>query len=751
MVNREAPAPPRPKLVFFRWARESLPDFVKLHLNEHVRCLAETFDVTVVSEDCDYDEVCDRYQPDLTLFESGVYAGPRKIINTSAHPAVPKLGLCNSDAYCVTRSVFLADMANWGVETYFTISVSMAEYFPEIADRLFVWPNFADTEVYRDYGQPKVVPVLLTGSQAVHYPWRNAIGALLASRFPAMSTPHAGWFDSKAAAGMVYGEPYARLLNLAQVAPTCGTVAKEVVRKHLEIPAAATCLITERTASLEAAGFVDQQNCIFAEESDVVERVAHLLGDPDELARITRAGYELVRSRHAIRNRDQLLQWYQLNRDRKPTERIVQPGPFQSLRTEDAAASTGNGYVISQGRDRQVLIAADDALRSGQWQRAESLYLQCLNYHFMPEPLLGLARTRLQVGDAAAALEWINRPIHRAAHDHQAQEPDPVEWAYLIRALLCAGQVAGAVERAARFPALSHPELDRIRAVMTGLTGRSPTGSTSPSTSRTTSPDGLPEQVLRRPSVHALDEQTDQEWNHELATMLTSCGQAKLSQRVVTWALPPARTRTRADLSASAREWLARSTLGRLIHRARYELRRAREPRVPQNLQVLARLTTNSEISSAVFVGVHPGDRVAMAVLAGLRHNPSNPAMVWLGDPMPTDRSVESLQYGGGGTGQATSRRATSGRAADPLPGLSAGAAALIMVGSRTPSPVPLDQLEQARWVILVDLAHPGPLELHLSLTENPRWQLIIHDPDHPAGGFSAFARQPQEKLTSTR
>src|SRR5689334_9104787 len=64
-------AKPKPRLVFFQWNHQYLPLFLQLHMQQHVKCLAEFFEVTVISKDCDYIEICDKYQPDLALFESG--------------------------------------------------------------------------------------------------------------------------------------------------------------------------------------------------------------------------------------------------------------------------------------------------------------------------------------------------------------------------------------------------------------------------------------------------------------------------------------------------------------------------------------------------------------------------------------------------------------------------------------------------------------------------------------------------------
>ncbi len=63
----------KPKLVFFQFRYdENVPEFLLIHKREHVKCLSEFFDVTVVHENCDYQQICEKYGPDLTLFESGL-------------------------------------------------------------------------------------------------------------------------------------------------------------------------------------------------------------------------------------------------------------------------------------------------------------------------------------------------------------------------------------------------------------------------------------------------------------------------------------------------------------------------------------------------------------------------------------------------------------------------------------------------------------------------------------------------------
>jgi hypothetical protein len=92
----------KPKLVFFQYRYDgNLPEFLLMHKRDHVKCLSEFFDVTVIHEDCDIQYVCETFQPDLTLFESGLSlrnCERPKITNIRACPNVPRLGLHNADA-----------------------------------------------------------------------------------------------------------------------------------------------------------------------------------------------------------------------------------------------------------------------------------------------------------------------------------------------------------------------------------------------------------------------------------------------------------------------------------------------------------------------------------------------------------------------------------------------------------------------------------------------------------------------------
>src|ERR1700757_1414209 len=149
----------RPKLLFFQYRYDqTLPSFILGHMREHVACLEQFFEVILVNDDCDYEEVCEKYQPDLTLVEGSFtvsQARRPRVTNPRANPRIPKVGFLHSDAFSQGRAGFLSDMECWGIDTYFAISVTAAEHTPAIADRLFVWPNFVDPAIFHDYQQWK--------------------------------------------------------------------------------------------------------------------------------------------------------------------------------------------------------------------------------------------------------------------------------------------------------------------------------------------------------------------------------------------------------------------------------------------------------------------------------------------------------------------------------------------------------------------------------------------------------------------
>ncbi|MBV8551259.1 MAG: glycosyltransferase family 1 protein [Acidobacteriaceae bacterium] len=511
----------KPRLVFFRYQYPpDLPAFLLRHFAEHVNCLREFFDVILIDRDCDYAWVCDEYQPDLALFESGSNISTSRrlhIWNTNRNRQVAKAGLFNADAWAETRAGTLSEMEHWGVETFFAISTTALEHAPELAGSLYIWPNFIDGGIYRDYGAPKLIPILLTGSTGPQYPWRHRIFALASQHYPTLSCPHPGYLKDPAEAQLLAGERYARAINGSFFAPACGTVAREVVRKHFEIPGAKSCLIAERSLGLEAAGFRDMQNCVFAHENDLLDKLAYLFRHPEKLHAITEAGYCLVHERHTMRSRSQILDWLYLRSGLEAAQIIVQDDPFAPLRVVNSQRK-GTALPCANGLHLQLLAAGDERLRRGQFTEAERLYRECLMYmRRLPEAHLRLTLFYLLAGDAQRAEKWILEPITYTLAQYRAFSPEPVEWAWFLITLVCRGALRRAVRRSREFGWLIHPELERARILIRLLAGEENVGS----------PETAGEQRRSQPSIHTVPFKTTGEWTNAVCAMLRACGRER--------------------------------------------------------------------------------------------------------------------------------------------------------------------------------------------------------------------------------
>lgn len=617
-----------PKLIFFRSLRNGMPEFLKAHVAEQSRCLSQFFEVIELPPLGDYGEICDRFQPDLVLFESGVDSGKRNIRNVSAHSQIPKLGLLLADALDTARATSIADMAEWGVETFFTHSVSMGEYTPEISDRLYTWPNFIDPAIFRDYGLEKNIPILITGSQIRFYPWRNAISRVVSGRYPTVICPHGGWNIQRGGPQTMFGESYARLLNTATFVPTCGSVTRDIVRKHLEIPASGACLVTERTAALEAIGFRDMENCVFATPEDIVGKLDMLLADKEQLYRITKAGHDLVHNNHTIAHRREIREWFDLRCQLKAGDTILQESPTKGLRIASGSPSQSSYTVVSSGLDRLLLRKGWKQLSTSALYAAEESFLRCLNFAEIPEAFVGLAYCQLLQGSVGNARTSIKRWLDLSFLHHECKEPDPVAWAMWIRIALCGGHVRAAVERATQFPHIRHRELDRIRTVL----GLDTTEIFSNS--------------KNRPSIAPTPVLGEHEWRQQLEMMLRACGQAVIASTIqagnLSSSMPvvQARTESQATNNASA----TRTAIGMPVNWLKAKIRGFRKRLTENNWTLhVDRVASCEPAVRAVILGPSSLNLGQRSFRRSLRNSPWRPRLV---EVRVSEIAKEKFQFG---------------------------------------------------------------------------------------------------------
>jgi len=119
---------------------------------------------------------------------------------------------------------------------------------------------------------------MMTGRVSSLYPWRQRIGRVIGEHYPSLICPHPGYGESDDVFSW-HGQAYARMINASSFVPTCGTVAKGPASQALRGSGLSDLPHYGAVEVLEAAGFVDMRNCVFAEEGDVVEKVRDLLSD----------------------------------------------------------------------------------------------------------------------------------------------------------------------------------------------------------------------------------------------------------------------------------------------------------------------------------------------------------------------------------------------------------------------------------------------------------------------------------------
>jgi hypothetical protein len=427
------------------------------------------FDVVRVDRDADFSELCRRHRPDLVVVEDGAERGPclrPDITNKNAYPEIPRVGLLTCDPFSPARPVFFSEMAEWGISTFFVFSILTGVYTPAVRDQIFYWPQFVDGNLFRDYKTEKVIPVLLTGKVArggLDYSWRrNVFHRLTDSGLPVMNVPHPGYATGDTNY-RVYGEHYARLINASMIAPTCGSVTNGLVMKHLEIPAAKCCLITENTPAVQEFGFIDMKNCVFATPDDVVAKTNHLLQNPDKLKQITQNGFDLVHQNHTILQRSQLRDWAELARELRPGQRIVQSGLLAPLKLVDEDSDQQDFHLEPNGPVSKAIRNARRSLETDKIARARSESKTAQAYiPWFPEPEFIDAIASLKRKRVRRATQLLASLLKRNLFDAGARRPDPVEWAYFLIALAAVNSKdVSHYDRL--FATLSHPELDEIR------------------------------------------------------------------------------------------------------------------------------------------------------------------------------------------------------------------------------------------------------------------------------------------------
>jgi hypothetical protein len=410
------------------------PAFIARLQDEWIVALATHCNVTVVEEDFDF------------IFEGPglVRSYPLRIANLSAHAALPRAVFINEDPFCTSRPLLFRMIEDYGVTTLFGNSYLHMQQIPELAGRVYALPHMTDGSIHRDYGLAKIIPVSVFGGMTAQkfYAWRAAIVPQLLPRIPTFVYAHPG-YDTQAQHGFaVHGEAYARLLNQSHFSLADTTRCAYVVRKHLEIPASASVLVSPDTAPLADYGFIDMQNCVLGEGQVLLDKITTVANDPQLYQRIRQAGHDLVHARYTHHSWRYLVDWYECCRARRPGEDVVQQGLFGPFHAVAAPAGMAvRECPIPDNELTAVLRAARMAIYAGAGLDAAELALRdAAGWHLVAEPRLLLGVIALLRGRPASARDYFLQPAAQQDWRHGVHgfAPeirivfDPVELAWLL-------------------------------------------------------------------------------------------------------------------------------------------------------------------------------------------------------------------------------------------------------------------------------------------------------------------------------
>lgn len=412
-------------------------------VDEWVHALALHCDVEMIEQDFDLTEVRARLKPDFLLFDS-IHWGRKyrlDIANIGAHPDLPRALLLNSDPHDPMRPLTMDMIAAYGIDTVFCIGTEDLQQMHELRRfNCFVLPKFVDPAVFRDYGEAKILPVTITSAHLfpTFYPWRAQVTAEIQQVMPTLLYTHPGYSTASADPFAIRDEAYARMLSRSRFCVADTTVLDYAVRKHLEIPAAGSVLVSPPSDALTDYGLVDMENCILGPAGpDLYARILAVAGDPDRYEGIRSAGHALVHSRYTRQAWTHILDWFTCRRGLKPGETVQQDGVFGGFR----AVPTGDhmppiaDYTVQDNPMAAKLRAAREALLDdGDLQSAANGLGEAMQWiGHVAEPWFMMGVRALALGDRGHAGEWLSQ---RSALQGQADPKlgllDPCEIAWLM-------------------------------------------------------------------------------------------------------------------------------------------------------------------------------------------------------------------------------------------------------------------------------------------------------------------------------
>lgn len=412
-------------------------------VDEWMHALALHCDIEMIEQDFDLIEVYERVRPDLLLFDS-IHWGRKhrlNIANIGAYPELPRALLANNDPHDPMRPLMMDMLPAYGIDTVFCTGIEDLQQMNELRRfNCFVLPKFIDSAVFHDYGEAKSIPVTIMSAHLfpTYYPWRAQVTAEIQHVMPTLLYTHPGYTNGGGNSFEIWDESYARMLSRSQFCVADTTALDYVVRKHLEIPAAGSVLVSPPSEALKDYGFADMENCILgAAGAELYAKIMAVAGDPERYARIRSNGHALVHARYTRQAWTHILDWFACRRALKPGEKIQQDGVFGAFRAVPAGADVApiaNFAVQDNPMGVKLRAAREALLTGGDLAAAVDGLRDAMSWiGHVAEPWLMMGVIAFALGDLENTAHWLTRRSAAQGRDAPALGLlDPCEIAWLL-------------------------------------------------------------------------------------------------------------------------------------------------------------------------------------------------------------------------------------------------------------------------------------------------------------------------------
>ena len=179
------------------------------------------------------------------------------------------------------------------------------QWYPEFAENMIWIPHHVNTEIYKDYGLPKDIEMLMMGSTLEDfYPLRVSIAKRFADRPEFVHHQHPGYRSVKVDEKNVFvGESYAKELNRAKISLTCDSILHYPLMKYFEITACNSLLLAPYSDELYDLGFIPGVNFVSINEHNFEEKADYYLKHDKEREMIALNGMRMSHKLHATTKR----------------------------------------------------------------------------------------------------------------------------------------------------------------------------------------------------------------------------------------------------------------------------------------------------------------------------------------------------------------------------------------------------------------------------------------------------------------